>query len=643
MCGINGWIRRSGPVNPEIVERMNSALLHRGPDDGGVAALGNAALGMRRLAIVDLAGGRQPMQTADGRFTIVYNGELYDVGPARQRLEAQGVRFRTQSDTEVLLELFRERGLGCLPGASLGHSEDAGTNGMFAFAVHDRDAGTLTLARDPIGIKPLYYWVGPDGELVYSSELASLLAHPNVPRRLDRRSLTALLVDRCVTDPWTLLDGVFQLPPGHWLRWCDGRIEVQRYWSLAITPEPMSEAAAVDELRALLEESVRSQLVADVPVGVFLSGGVDSSTVAALAGRVSSGPVHSFNVGFASPEFDESEIARTVARHIGSEHHELRVENAGFDPAILDVVVDHVGQPLGDLSCIPTYLVSRFAREHVTVILSGDGGDELFGGYDHMHWAAKVRRVQQHTPAFLRRIGGAVLAGVAPLTVGAAVERTRRARKGLELTFCSPLEQLRRMMSLWSEDEARALLAERDAHSLRAYSYADPATLEGLAPEDYTMAVLAQSYMTSAILTKVDRMSMAASLEVRVPLLDRRVVEFALRCPLAHKVHGRIGKHVLREAGRPYLPDVVYSHPKKGFGLPLHGWFNGEFWDLFEALYAPGTSAAALFEPRALRATIAQGRDAQHNVLKVSSQAAAGRVWLLAQLGRWMERFQVQA
>jgi len=633
MCGINGTIQRGGVARPAFVERMNAALHHRGPDDGGVASVGSAALGMRRLSIVDVAGGHQPMGTRAGRFTIVYNGELYDHDLSRRELERNGVRFRSHSDTEVLLELFAARGLACLDKL----------NGMFAFAVFDRDEATLTLVRDPLGIKPLFYWHGPDGQLFFSSELGGLMAHPDVPRRVDHTSLTTLLVDRCIGDPWTLFEGVRQLPPGHWLRWRDGRIEIQRYWQLRITPEPMEERAALAELRALLDASVRSQLVADVPVGVFLSGGIDSSTVAAFAARAKDTPIHSFNVGFASPEFDESEVARATARHIGSIHHELRVEDASFDPAILDVVVDHVGQPLGDLSCIPTYLVSRFARQEVTVILSGDGGDELFGGYDHMRWAAQIRRVQARTPAVVRRLGQLALAGASTIAVGGAVARTRRARKGLDLTFCAPLEQMRRMMSLWSEDEARALLRQRDVGALHPAFFGDPATLQGLAPEEHAMAVLAQSYMTAAILPKVDRMSMAASLEVRVPLLDQRVVEFALRCPLDLKVRGRQGKHLLREAGRPYLPDVVYSHPKKGFGLPLQGWFNADFWDLLAALYAPNTAAASLFDPRLLARTIDDGRRAHRAGRSLSSQTAAGRVWLLAQLGRWMQRFQVAA
>ena len=631
MCGINGIIRREGRVDARVVEEMNAALLHRGPDEGGVVDLGHACLGMRRLAIVDIAGGHQPMHSAGGRHSLVYNGELYDHDELRARLTRAGGRFRTSSDTEALLESWAARGEACL--------DDL--NGMFAFAVYDRESRGLTLVRDPLGIKPLYYWHAPDGELVFSSELRSLLAHPRVPRVLDRRSLAMLLMDRCVADPWTMFEGVRQLPPGHLLRWQDGEIAVERYWQHQITPEAIGEGAAREELRERLDAAVRSQLVADVPVGVFLSGGIDSSTVAALAANATDGELHSFNVGFASPEFDESQIARETARHLGTTHHELRVEDAGFDLAILDEIVDHVGQPLGDLSCIPTLLLSRFAREHVKVVLSGDGGDELFGGYDHIGWSARVQRVRSSTPALVRRLGSAVLAGVAPVARGGAVARTRRARKGLELSFCEPIEQLRRILGLWEPSEAAALLAERDVES-RPWFGGDERTLEGLAPEELAMAVLAQTYMPASILTKVDRMSLAASLEVRVPLLDRRVVEFAQRCPLDLKLRGREGKYLLREAGRDLLPDAVYSHPKRGFGLPIHEWFNAEFWDLLEGLYAPNGPAGQLFDDAHVARTIREGRDAHSAGALRSAQNVSSRVWLLAQIGRWIERFEVQ-
>jgi asparagine synthase (glutamine-hydrolysing) len=633
MCGINGYARTDGALDAAVVEAMNEALLHRGPDEGGVAVLEDACVGMRRLSIVDLAGGHQPMHTAGRRHTIVYNGELYDHHLLRDALTRQGVRFRTRSDTEALLESWAHRGEACL--------DDL--NGMFAFAVHDREDGSLTLVRDPVGIKPLYYWHGPDGELVFSSELGSLMAHPRVPRRLDRRSLASLLVDRCVVDPFTMLEGVRQLPPGHLLRWRAGRVEVRPYASLELAPEALGEGAALAELRQRLDEAVRSQLVADVPVGVFLSGGIDSSTVAAHAARAVDGELHSFTVGFDDAGFDESAIAREVADHLGTTHHELRVEDASFAPEILDTVIEHCGQPLGDLSCIPTYLVSRFARERVKVILSGDGGDEFFGGYDHIRWAARVRRVGERAPALVRRVGSAVLAGVAPVAMGTAVaERTRRARKGLALTFCEPLEQVRRMMALWEPEEAARLLGEREAQ-LHPWPAGEARALEALAPEELAMVVLARTYMTSAILTKVDRMSMAASLEVRVPLLDRRVIDLALRCPLDLKLRGGVGKHLLREAGRPLLPAAVYSHPKKGFGLPLHAWFNDEFWDLVDELYRPGAPAAGLFEERALRRVLSEGREAGRAGRLRSRQNVSSRVWLLAQLGRWMQRYEVAA
>jgi len=637
MCGINGLLVPGGAPDPTFVERMNARLVHRGPDEGGVVSLGPVAMGMRRLSILDIAGGSQPMATPDGRHTIVYNGECYDTHVLRKELVGEGARFRTTTDTEVVLEAWARRGPAAL---------DA-LNGMFGFAVHDGTDGSVTLVRDPIGIKPLFYWHGPDGTLAFSSELASLLEHRGIPRRVDHASLATLLVDRCVPDPYTLFDGVRQLPPGHLLRWsADGSISVACYWQLRIAPEPMEEREALQELRARLDASVRSQMVADVPVGVFLSGGIDSSTVAALSARAAKRPIKSFTVGFAHPDFDESTIARAVAEHIGTEHRELRVEDAGFDPALLDRIVDHVGQPLGDLSCIPTWLVSRFARDEVTVILSGDGGDEFFGGYDHMKWAARVQRVAAGTPAIARRMGQAVLAGAALVpsfsSSGGIAERTRRARKGLALTFCDREEQLRRLMSLHSEREAAELLGERSV-ALHPWSAIPPETLDGLAPEEVAMATLAQTYMTSAILTKVDRMSMAASLEVRVPLLDRRVVEFALRCPLDLKVRGATGKHLLREAGRPYLPDEVYSHPKKGFGLPIHDWFNADFWDRLCDLYSAGSPAADLFDRKALNRTLTRGRRAQREGARISKQTAAARVWLLAQIGRWVERFGVTA
>jgi len=638
MCGINGYAYRRGHEgDTSIALAMNAALLHRGPDEGGAVDAGMAALAMRRLSIVDVRDGHQPMRSDDGRFTIVYNGEIYDCGALREELRAAGHGFHTRSDTEVILHAFMQRGLRSLPLF----------NGMFAFAIGDRSEGSLVLARDPLGIKPLYWWSGPSGELVFSSELRSLLAHPSVPRKLDRRSLEMLLVDRYVADPWTMLEGVKQLPPGHWLRWKDGRIEIGAYHELELRPEPMDEADALHELRERLDATIRSQLVADVPVGVFLSGGIDSSTVAAFAARAvreKGERLKSFSIGFDDPEFDESSLAREVASHLGTEHRELRLQAGEFELATLDRVLDHVGQPLGDTSCIPTLAVSELAAREVKVALSGDGGDELFGGYEHMFWAARMRFLTDTTPAPLRRAGSAVLARVAPMAHGAMATRLRRARKGLELSLHAPLEQFRLSRALWQPHELRDLCAHAHAGALlRRDIDLDPDVVERLEPEELVMLVLARTFMPGAILPKVDRMSMAASLEVRPPLLDRRIVEFALRLPLEHKIRGRTGKYLLREAGRELLPAAVYQHRKQGFALPLHRWFNAEFWELLETWYAPGTPAAGLFRETELRRVLDAARHAGRDASVISTGNASTRAWMLASLARWMQRYGVVA
>ena len=638
MCGINGYAYRRGREgDTSIALAMNEALLNRGPDEGGAVDAGMAALAMRRLSIVDVRDGHQPMRSDDGRFTIVYNGEIYDCGELREELRAAGHGFHTRSDTEVILHAFMQRGLRSL----------ALFNGMFAFAIADRSDGSLVLARDPLGIKPLYWWTGSGGELVFSSELRSLLAHPSVPRKLDRRSLEMLLVDRYVADPWTMLEGVKQLPPGHWLRWKDGRIEIGAYHELKLRPESMDEADALHELRERLDETIRSQLVADVPVGVFLSGGIDSSTVAAFAARAvreKGERLKSFSIGFDDPEFDESSLARTVASHLGTEHRELRLQAGEFELATLDRVLDHIGQPLGDTSCIPTLVVSELAAREVKVALSGDGGDELFGGYDHMFWAARMRFLTDTTPAPLRRAGSAVLARMAPMAHGAMATRLRRARKGLELSLHAPLEQFRLSRALWQPDELRDLCAHAHAGTLlRRDIDLDPDIVDRLEPEELVMLVLARTFMPGAILPKVDRMSMAASLEVRPPLLDRRIVEFALKLPLEHKIRGRTGKYLLREAGRELLPSAVYEHRKQGFALPLHRWFNAEFWELLETWYAPGTPAAGLFREPELRRVLDAARHAGRDASVISTGNASTRAWMLASLARWMQRYGVAA
>ncbi len=630
MCGINVHVAAPGRrADAEFVARANAALVHRGPDEGGVVDLGFAALGMRRLSIVDLAAGRQPMQDEDGRHVLVYNGEVYDFDALRARLVERGARFHTRSDTEVVLHTLVQHGEAGL----------AQLNGMFGLAFADRRERTLLVARDPLGIKPVYWWSGPDGGLVVSSELKSLLEHRAIPRRVDRRALASFLHDRYVADPRTLLEGVHQLPPGHLLRWRAGKVEVARWWRLAIepsrAPKPTRSRSCAHCSTAWCARS-SSRTCPSACSSRAASTRARSRPATRAAGR----PLKTFSVGFARADHDESALARRVAAHIGSEHHELRIPDEGFTLDVLDRTIDHVGQPLGDTSCIPTYAVSKLAAEHVPVVLSGDGGDEFFGGYDHMFWAARVRRTAERSPRFLRRFGHAVLSGVAPMTPTALAEPARRARKGLELSFLEPVEQFRRLRSLWSPDEIARLLGERVELLPEPGPTADE--VARLAPEDLAMQVLAQTFLPGAILRKVDRMSMAASLEVRVPLLDLRVVDFARRLPLDLKVRGRTGKHLLREAGRPLLPPEVYTHPKQGFSLPLAGWLNADFWTLLEDSYAAGAPAAGLFDRREIARTIADGRAGRANAALRSESSAATRAWCLAGIARWMDRFEVR-
>ncbi len=642
MCGINGFASiEPTPQERDGVRLMNARMTHRGPDDGGDVDLPFATLAMRRLSILDIERGRQPMASADGRFQLVYNGEIYDNDAERKRLIQRGATFRTTSDTEVLLQRLMRDGSAALPELK----------GMFAFALADTHDESLLLGRDPMGIKPLYWFQGPKGELIFSSELQSLLQHPSIPRRLDHASLEMLLHDRYVADPWTLIQGVQQLPPGHWLRWKAGKVELGSYFEFRIQPDEEWQRDGMDGaarmLRDMLDRVVRSQLEADVPVGVLLSGGVDSSTVTAMAARAraeSGSSLQSFSIGFTDPAYDESSIAREVAEHLGTEHHEEIVEDGGFDLEFFDKILDHVGQPTGDTSIIPTWMVSQLAARHTKVVLSGDGGDELFGGYDHIQWAARVRRTSDMTSTAMRRLGRAVLERALPATPALLATPARRAVKGLNVSLLPPEDQLRRLRCLWTPTEIGDLCTHKGAGRLLRPDWRGEApSLNGLEPEEQAMSMLATTFLPGAILTKVDRASMAASLEVRPPLLDQRIVQLASSLPLGLKIRKGERKAVLREAGRPFLPASIYAHKKQGFSIPLQRWFNADFWGLFDEVFGSGKPGAGLFKPAMLQKTVAEARSNSADSTRVSVGAAATRAWILASVGRWMQRYGVQS
>ncbi len=585
MCGIAGVVDASGAwLAADRVEAMRESMRARGPDDAGSFADGACLLAFRRLSILDLAGGHQPMATPDGDAVVVFNGEIYNHRSLRERLSSLGHRFVTRSDTECILHAYRQWGVDCV----------GELDGMFAFALWDTRMRRLLLARDRFGKKPLYYYA--DGaRLAFASTLTALLEHPAVPRDLDRDALAEYLCLEYVTAPRTLLSNVQKLPAATRLVFdaAGGATTTTRYWQLRV--DGANHVGELDdatlELEGLLQASVRKRLVADVPVGVFLSGGVDSSLVAALAAREHAG-IETFSIAFDDPSFDESAHARLVAAHLGTRHHEERlpVAEAARIVAELGGILD---EPVADGSIVPTHLLARFARRRVTVALGGDGGDELFAGYPTylahrlLAWAGPLARP------------GAVAAAAA-LAARLPVSHDNFSfdfkLKKLLAGARAPADE-RNYWWLGACEPARiaALLGEpidrRDPFAAVRARYHEPPTgthLERVLYQDVGL------YLCHSVLAKVDRASMAASLEVRAPLLDTSVAEFAGALPLDWKLRRTTGKWILKRVARGLLPAAIVDRPKKGFGMPIARWLRGELQPLVrDALLDGGSLAAA--------------------------------------------------
>jgi len=556
MCGIAGFA--GWPLGAEeggrAVRAMCDAIIHRGPDDSGYFVAPEVALGMRRLSIIDVAGGQQPIGNEDGSVQVVFNGEIYNHHDLRRDLVARGHRFRTRSDTETIVHLYEE----------MGEAFVGRLRGMFAIALWDARAQQLVLARDRVGIKPLSYWVTPDG-IAFCSELRSLLALDRFPRRLDDRGMAAFLSLGYVPHPLAAFAGVAKLSPGHVLTWSAQRgATVRRYWTPAVAETAVvDEASAVERLRELLADAVGSHLEAEVPLGAFLSGGLDSSTVVALMARGVAIEPHTFSIGFDDVAFNEAPHARRVAEAIGAQHTELVVRPDA--DRWIEGVVGIFDEPFADSSALPTYLVSWLARQHVTVSLSGDGGDELFGGYTRYLDALRRPTLPAWGRSILRAVGH-VLPHLAPGR-GRLLDRARSREAAYAGTVALPLAPLDGGM-------AAARLVPRDGEF--GDVVADAFVAAGA--RDFgsqMMLVDMATYLPGDILTKVDRASMAVSLEARVPLLDHALVEFALALPAGLKIRDGMGKQVFRQAIRGLVPPAVLDHPKLGFAVPLSSWFRG--------------------------------------------------------------------
>lgn len=604
MCGIAGFWRRGATApgdaratDDAIVRRMTDAITHRGPDADGVWLGDEAApaLGHRRLSILDLSPcGAQPMESAGGRWIVVFNGEIYNFRALRDELAAAGATFRGHSDTEVLLAAVERWGV---------HDAIRRCAGMFALALWDRAERTLHLVRDRLGEKPLYHATLPDGTLLFGSELKALRAHPGWRGTIDRQALALYLRHSYVPGPLAIYEGVRKVVPGTVVSFRAGAAapEVVPYWSALegarrglASPIGDSPAAAVDALDAVLREVVGEEMVADVPLGAFLSGGIDSSTIVALMQAQSARPVRTFTIGFHEKRYNEAEHARAVAAHLGTDHTELFVTPADALAVVPDLP-RYYDEPFADPSQIPTYLVSALARQHVTVALSGDGGDEGFAGYNRYFWGERLWGALGRVPRPLRRGAARAIQGVPPRWWDRAV----RAARGGGVFGHAPGDRIHKLAGILAVPSAASLYRELSSTWVDAgpavlgvdevpspFAAGDPLLAAfGLVPGMQLLDL--QTYLPDDILVKVDRAAMAVSLETRAPFLDHRVIEFAWRVPLALKVREGKGKWLVRQLLYRYVPQSLVDRPKQGFGVPVEEWLRGPLRDWAGDLLAP--------------------------------------------------------
>ena len=609
MCGIAGFVgwRVDCSESERLLEQMCGAVAHRGPDNEGHFSAPGVGLGMRRLSIIDVAGGMQPISNESGDVTIVFNGEIYNHRTLRRQLIDSGHQFATHSDTETIVHMYEEKGSGCV--------DDL--RGMFGIALWDAQRQSLLLARDRLGIKPLYYWITDDG-LAFCSELRSLLALDRFPRDIDRLAVARYLALGYVPDPMSIFRGVRKLPPGHILTW-DARngARVERYWN-PVRPEnsALDETEAVGELQRLLMEVVGSHLESEVPLGAFLSGGIDSSTVVACMARQMDRPVKTFSIGFEEAGFNEAPDAAIVAAALGTEHTEFIVRPDA--DRLIEDVARIFDEPFADSSALPTLLVSQLARQHVTVSLSGDGGDELFGGYTRY---TDMSRRMELRPAALRRAVGAFARRMPHSSPGRNrlldLSRQRHGRYTTTMAAALPLQD---------GGFARANLAAE------AGDFEDllrPLFEESAIRDFPTQMMLADimSYLPGDILTKVDRTTMATSLEARVPLLDHKLVEFAVSLPSGLKMRDGTGKWLLRRAVTDLVPPHVLQKPKKGFSLPIGRWFRGELRHRVDALCQANGRINEYVDPNAVRRLASEHLSGRRD--------HSGIIWRLIVLDLW--------
>ncbi len=623
MCGICG-ISPSDNRTPDkpLLEKMTKAIFHRGPDSDGFHTEPGIGLGMRRLAIIDVEGGDQPIPNEDKSLWIIFNGESHNFPDLYADLVKKGHEFRTRSDTECILHLYEEYGDDCV-----NH-----LRGQAAFALWDRKNKKLLLARDRMGKKPLYYTI-QNGTLHFASELSALLVSlPHKPE-VNLEAIDLYLSLQYIPDPLTAYQGIYKLPPAHRLVWQMGAAKLERYWDYAYQPKhTTNEDELVEELRALLKESVKMRLISEVPLGAHLSGGTDSSILVALMAELSDAPVKTFSVGFEEEAFSELEYARAVAQRYSTDHHEF-ILKYGDIPSTLEKITYHFGEPFADSSAIPLYHISKMTREHVTVVINGDGGDEDFAGYQR-YWLDPFANQYLRAPQFLTRQLVPSIVGILPDNSNRPIGQS--LVNGLKRLHQLPEIDSRASILRWGSffsPNQRAKLWKPEfsfkSHNAQAFLAQKFDSIEG-SYLDKTLYTDLHTYLPGDLLVKADRMAMAASIEARSPFLDHKLVEWSARLPEHLKIRGRSGKYLLKKAFASYLPENVRNHRKQGFGIPVGAWFRGPLHDWAkELLVSNGSSLDRWFEKKPMHALLEEHRTGRVDHGK--------RIYALTMLALWMK------
>ncbi|MCW5960782.1 MAG: asparagine synthase (glutamine-hydrolyzing) [Pyrinomonadaceae bacterium] len=624
MCGIAGFISKDKDAptaeREVLLDKMCGIITHRGPDEQGQTVSGRAALGMRRLSIIDLKGGQQPIYSEDGSKFIVFNGEIYNFRELKKELEELGYKFKTNSDTETIIHAYDEFDVKCLEKL----------RGMFAFAIWDAREESLFIARDRVGKKPLFFSKTASGDFLFGSELKSLLLHPGVSRKIDLAALDAYLTFGYVPEEFCIFKNIRKLAPGSFLIYKNGEIKIEEYWDFRYEKNeaPHTEGEYVEQLRGLIKEAVNVRLISEVPLGAFLSGGVDSSAVVGMMSEILDKPVKTFSIGFNEDSFDELKFARIAAKHFKTDHHEFIVT-----PDLVDIVDDlvwHFDEPFADPSALPTFMVAKLAREFVTVVLSGDGGDELFAGYDR-YIIDKKRGPVGKLPkifreAFLQRISK-------------AMPHNARAKNFLYDISLDPVERYVNSISYFGAMPKSALYSDEFKSSLNGRTESAEAEFIRFAksistgnPVDKMLYLDSKTYLPGDILTKVDRMTMANSLEARVPLLDHKLIEFVQKIPAEMKLKGFRSKYIFKKALEGLVPDEILYREKQGFGVPIAEWINSRLRDRING---------ALLEKR----TLERGYFNENYIKTLIDEHSRNRrdhsrsLWILWMLELWHRKF----